>query len=468
MIESQSRLMLTAHPLQRIGAFTVAALARRSHPSDVDAEAFCQVVERLREEATRAALVRDTKQNFWLKCSLSFFPNSPMAHPSNGKKDDSVIIATVSRWRAMPEASSWPGADCVLCGRQAVRFYGKVDIPLAESDIYRNSTPRGHEGMALCWPCVVSFHALPYGCRLSGGPAAGLHSWDERLISRTTARQTRRNLQIFEVGAVTPDVELVREVIALRELRHYSSPVRADVELLLFTNNNRGQALTVEAMDQPLAEWLRRTARSPDLRRGFGVLIGAHWTPNQAAIVGLARNAFRAPDRILGAAAALLARSAERGVVPDYTADLAAICRSFAIEVEHMNPKDLTELEAVAARVAMLLATDDSGGKLKEFYATLKSPSRMQAWLLRRAVDWLLVAPKGADGPLVTARGNELLFDPDPDVRAWFNRRMLLVAVLEQLHANGWRPADAQQVAEELAEEQGADGLQILDAEGEE
>lgn len=142
-----NEVALTPHPLQRVGAYALAVLAGVPDPHRLSDDGFNDASKRMADDAVRAALGGDTKvpAGFWLKCSLSFFPNSPMNHPSNGKKSDGAIKDAVERWRAKPEEQSWPGVPCVLCGRDAVRFFGKLDVPLAESDAYRNNTPRGQD-----------------------------------------------------------------------------------------------------------------------------------------------------------------------------------------------------------------------------------------------------------------------------------------------------------------------------------
>nr|WP_055506818.1 hypothetical protein [Nonomuraea pusilla] len=455
--EERMRLELTAHPLQRIGAYALSILARCSDPRQVTQEALGKAMDEITEHAVTAALVRDTKREdaFWLKSSLSFFPNSPMFHPSNGKKSDTQIEEAVRRWRTMPKPAEHLEVPCVLCGRQAVKFFGKLDVPLAESHIYRNTTPRGHEGLALCWPCVCSFYALPYGCRLTGGPAIALHSWDERFLANTVSRQVSQNRQNFAMGTPAPGPR-AREIVALWALRHYGERVTSGVDLLVFSNNNKGQSLEVHALEQPLAEWLRRTSQMPQRRHAFGALLRAHRVGDQPGIVSLARNAFRSPDRILGTCARYLAaRVNDTSQVPDDASALAELCFSFVTEVMNVNEKDLAEIRATASRVATLLMPETSGGKLKQLYATLKEPSRMRSWLQSRAVTWTLNPPKegGADGPLVTARAFGLLFDPSADNPAWFHRQMLIMAVLEELHRCGWKPQDGEQVAKEVAVE---------------
>ncbi|WP_267595440.1 hypothetical protein [Carbonactinospora thermoautotrophica] len=453
--EQQHRLVLTAHPLQRVGAYALAELTGAEEPEKVTPEGFRTAVEKMTADAVRAAKVRDTKapDGFWLKVSLSFFPNSKMNHNAQLKKSDEELDAGIREWRTPPELASWPGVRCVLCGREAVGFYGKVDVPLAESHLYRNTTPRGHAGLALCWPCVCSFHALPYGCRLTGGPSIALHSWDERFLARVVSRQVERNHQHIVLGRAADKIP-AREVVALHALRHYGERLTAGVELLVFSNNNKGQTLEIHSLEQPLAEWLRKTARRPELRQGFAALLRAHAGPKSPGVVGLARNAFHDPERIPAACARYLADRFDRsGLVPSDAADLAGLCSSFAIEVMWMKENDLAEIKATAHSVALLLNRETSAGKLREFHSTLKDPGRMQAWLRTRAVEWTLNPPEGADRPLLGSRAFQLLFDTGSDNRAWFHRQLLFVAVLEELHRLGWRPADGAAVAKEITEE---------------
>nr|ATN28230.1 hypothetical protein [Streptomyces virginiae] len=454
-------MVLTAHPLQRVGAYALAALAGDVAPEDLAPVGFVRAVEQVTQHAVAAALVRDSQgaSGFWLKVSYSFFPNSPMNHPGNGKKSDDCVRAAIEAWRRLPDPETWPDAGCVLCGRRAVGFFGKVDVALAESEAYRNSVPRGHEGMALCHPCRASFHALPYGCQLTGGSSIALHSWDERFLKRAVTRQVERNLPLAETGDPGRRQADVREVVALTALRRYSERVAGGAELLVFNNNNRGQLLEQHGLEQSLAEWLRRTSRDPGLRRGFTALLQAHATKADPGVVALSRNAFRDPGRILGSGVRHVGRLVSDGS-PDRerVADLVALLYSFAIEVMLMNEKDLSEIRATAGRIAQLLSLESSGGRLRQFRALLKDSPRLRRWLTDQGVRRAIRPPDGSVGPLVTERGFTLLFDPGSDNPAWFHRDLLLVGVLEELSRLGWQAGDVEDSVE------GGDGDGDLDA----
>ncbi|MFY1686180.1 hypothetical protein ACN265_32170 [Micromonospora sp. WMMD730] len=452
---SAESVVLTPHPLQRVGAYALAVLAGAPDPHRLTRDAFDQAVSTMAEDATGAALVRDTKaaRGFWLKCSQSLFPNSKMNHmPTLGKRTDEEIGDGVRRWRTRPPEASWPGVPCALCGREAVGFFGKVDVPLAESNVYRNNTPRGHEGLALCWPCVCSFHALPYGCQLTGGSTVAVHSWDDQFLAHSVRRQVRGNRMVIGVGR-EPRKPPSREVLALRRLRDYEHRISAGIELIVFNNNNRGQTLETYALDQPLAEWLRATLTGGPHQGSFRPLLRAHQTADRPGIVNMARNAFRDPQRVVTTCGHYLAAAAVTGNHRPDTDRIAAICYSYTTEVLDMDDSTLKEIQGTAARVAALLAAQDSAGKIKAFHADFKQPARLRSWLRRQAVWWMLAPPASVPDPagaLVTTRGYELLFDPGADSNAWFHREVFLIAVLEELHRLRWRPSDAAKVAVEL------------------
>ncbi|WP_405856972.1 hypothetical protein OG407_09885 [Streptomyces sp. NBC_01515] len=456
----QSRLVLTAHPLQRIGAYALAALADRNRPEDLEPEDFNDAVEQMDRHAIQAALLRDSKaaNGFWLKSSLSLFPNSPMNHNSNGRRSDDAIRERIRTWHALADPATWPGVGCVLCGRPAVDFFGNRDVVLAESVSYRNTTPRGHAGMALCRPCHVSFYALPYGSQLTGGSSIAVHSWDERFLKRAVTRQVDRSLRLAETGDPSRRQTDVREVVALTSMRRYGERITDGVDLLVYNNFNGKPSLEAHSLEQPLAEWLRMTSRDPELRRGFTALLRAHATKIDPGVVALARNAFRDPARILARSVRYLGRLVT-GTAPDRerVAALAALLYSFATEVMLMNEKDLSEIRSTAGRIARLLSEETSGGKLRKFRADLKDSPKLRSWLTSRGVQWAVKPPKGSEGPLVTERAFTLLFAPGADNPAWFHRDLLLVGVLEELSRLGW------QAKEDTDEEEGDEELDALD-----
>ncbi|WP_103503388.1 MULTISPECIES: hypothetical protein [unclassified Streptomyces] len=480
-LTEQFRLTLTPHPLQRVGAFALATLADTT-PAELTPDGFHTAMDVLTRDTVRAS-VRESKapDGFWQKASLSFFPNAPMNHPGRYKgknaqgqpKTDQDVREAARRWLRMPDPATWPDADCALCGRAAVGWYGKRDMALAESEAYRNTTPRGHEGTALCYPCLCSFYALPYGSQLTGGSSTALHSWDERFTEYTVAHRTELNMAVAATGAA-PAKGHPREVLALLALRAYQEPVRAGVDLLVFNNNNRGQVLERHHLDQPLAEWLG-SHHTGGL--GFRVLVRSHRTPKTPGYGALARNAFRSPERILRTALRWLLRSAALPSLLEERKALTRLLNTFAEKVMQVQEKDLQEIRDVSRKLAHQLFKEESWGALKKLRMRVRDTSGLRRWLSAEGIRWACLDPEHPDnaikkelpGPLVTERAFLLLFDTAPDSRAWMHRELLFVGVLEELDALGWHLTGdhAEEANKELGDELSVEDDKLLqDEEG--
>ncbi len=447
---AQRTVVLTAHPLQRVGAFALAELVDLDHPDQVVPEKLDEATRVMTEHLLGTADVDSSKDpgGFWLGASYLFWPNSPM-NPTNRKKQSPQERRDrITQWRAFPDQAGWPGVPCSLCGRAACGYYGKVDVPLGASTAYRNTTPPDHAGLALCFACVSSFHALPYGCQIGGGRAAVLHSWDEDFLQRFVSVQVTRTRQqaVVQAEAATRPAYW-REVTALRQLRNHPRRLTAGVELIVFSNSNKEQVLDEHALEQPLAEWLRSTVRDPLRRDGFRYLGRAHRTKNVPGSAMLARLAFRSPQRVFTRVGYFLRTIlAESAAVPGEAPHLVPLSFSYAIEVLHVNENDVNRIRQLAEHIAEVMEPNRERGVLKAYENAHRDTRRLQDWLQKRAVSWTLTRPESQNEPFVTSEQWRLLFDPDG--RSWLHQDLLFIAVLEQLHHRGWRADDVDARAE--------------------
>lgn len=469
-VAEQRRLVLTPDPLQRVGAFALAALANAANPRDLGPGEFQGALGEVRRLAESAS-VKQSKEpgGFWQKVSLGYVPNSPVNHPGRykgsvitgpGKQDKRAktgedVRAAVRRWLTMPEVSEWPQAGCALCGREAVGFYGKKDVVLAESEAYLNLSPRGHLGVALCWPCLVSFYALPFGCRLTGGQSSVLFSWEETVLARFVTREVPRNLALAETGDGKRVSAESKEQEALRALRALPGRMGAGVELLVFNNNNQpgGQFLTSFGVGLPLAEWLRSTGRMPRRRRAFGTLVRVHYTATSHGFAVLAGHVFKNPGRIVATGGRGLARLLGQAK-PDFkqTAELADLLLSFATEVMQVNERDLAEIRTTARHIAVPLAKESGRGPLRQLRMRVRNPAQLRGWLTKEATAWAGREQNAAEGTFITPRALLLLCDPGSDNAGWLHRDLLLICVLEELAKAGWKSQEEPAPEDEVAE----------------
>ncbi|MGH3898029.1 MAG: hypothetical protein ACRDTA_07175 [Pseudonocardiaceae bacterium] len=443
--DAQHTVVLTPHPLQRVGAFALATLVDVDHPDQLRPEDFDRAISVMTEHVLATAAVETAQElgGFWLGVSYLLWPNSAMNTTNRKQLLPQQRRDRMAQWRALPDRVRWPGVPCSLCGRPACGYYGKVDVPLGASTAYRNTTPRDHDGLALCFPCVSCFHALPYGCQIGGGRAAALHSWDEHFLRRFVRIQVGRTRQSAVVGAgTTKPPPYWREVTALRHLRGHSRRLTAGVQLIVFSNSNKEQVLDEHVMEQPLAEWLRSTFHNRQRDRGYQYLVRAHRIKDVPGTAMLARQVFHDPQRVLSRAAGFLRRiSAESSAVPGEVSHLVPLCFSYAIEVLQVNDKDVGRIQQLAVHIAEALAPHRERGVLKGYENAHREPRRLQEWLRKRAVSWTLSRPDDRADPFVTSEQWRLLFDSDG--RARLHQDLLFIAVLEQLHQNGWQVDDA-------------------------
>lgn len=448
----QRRVALTPHPLQRVGAFALVAMAEVGSVDELHDDAFVKAVATAERDAVYAAQSGKGSENgfgWWHGViSNGFFPNSPLHYASRWSKPQARD--EVHNWRATPDPTAWPDAPCALCGRQAVGFYGKRDVPLGESTLYRNTTPRGHEGFALCYPCLCCFHALPYGCVLAGGPAAAVHSWDDRMLRHLVDQRVQENQRLITLGSKPPKAERYqREWVALDSLRDY--PYKpAGLELMVFSNSNRDATLDVHAVEQPLAAWLREQAHGP----GWHVLRKAHQTTDVPdGTRRLARFAFTSPDRILITAVGWLVH-VPGGRLAEAATVMQAV-KSYVKQVIGMSEKDIGEIESLGDRIATLVIESKKSKPLMDFFVQYRKDGRgLRRWLERHAVDWATDHPKSL--PLLTMGASRALFDAG--LRGPLNRHLLLVAVLAELHNQGWKPDLTDEEKEQLAAALSQDG----------
>lgn len=462
--ESTLSIRLTAHPMQRAGAFALALLAAEGrlramkHPEELTPEEirFANDVMTADLEATVDAADSEQPGGFWLSISYMFWPNCPI-NPTNRKKlRREELRDKLHQWRDLPDTETLLEAPCVLCGRRACGWYGKVDIPLAASASYRNTTVPGHEGLALCRGCLLSFYAVPYACEIGGGRAALVHTWDDRFLAYVTGRQARRMLGKASLtsAATSSSLPNSRQCRVVEALRGYEEDLTDGVELLVFTNSNKEQELTVQSLEQPLAEWIRESAHGPHTV-GWNYLCRAHHTEKTPGIFRLAGNLFDKPHHLVSSAVSYTSRITEETErVPGEILALAETCFSYASKVLMLSETESHEIRKLAHKIAEEVSGDLS--ELKKYLQAQKQPKTLREWLHRKAVDTTLRSRTRE--PFVTEQQWLLLFDSEE--RNYLHRDLLFLGVLAKVHelSPAWRDdPNARQELEEVIDSNGTD-----------
>ncbi|MGW0669932.1 hypothetical protein [Streptomyces sp. NPDC002746] len=452
--EQQHQVLLTASPLQRVGAFALATLAKVDHPGQLTAERFTTVTGTMTRHLLATADVAKAADagGFWLSASYMLWPNSKINPTARGKQSPAGRRELIMQWRAVPDPADWPGAPCAYCDRPACKWFGKVDIPLGASSEHRNTTAPGHEGTPLCYPCVACLWAFPYGAQLSGGRATAIHSWDDVFLAPVTRLAVQRTLAAAQAPPnKTKPGPYARELAALSAVRAYGQRLHSGVELIVLSNSNKEQFLRTQEMSQPIAQWLRSTVTEPNRRTGYQALVAAQATKAVPGEAFLAKRAFGDSTAILFRTTAnLLDRFSAKGAIPVEAMGLAPLVYSYCIEVLNMDEKDVARIQDLARRLATLLGQDSRRGPFTTFMRANAKGGNLYGWFRSQSVEWLLkTRPDKMQRTLLPVEDYRLLFDDD---RAWPHRRLLVFAVMEALVEDNWQPKGSTEELEDIAD----------------
>jgi hypothetical protein len=446
-------VVLTASPLQRIGAFALAALAEVSHPERLTDETLTAAVERMTSDllATAGVAKAADPRGFWLGASYFLWPNSKLNPTARGKQSPAERRRLIGEWRARRDSADGPGVPCSYCGRAACDWFGKVDIPLGASVAHRNTTAPGHEGTPLCFACVASLWAFPYGTSLSGGRAAAIHSWDDDFLAEVTRNAVHRTLAAAAAGQAKTGKPgaYARELWVWSAVRAYIPRITAGVELIVLSNSNQEQILATQELTQPIAEWLQLTNSDRDRRAGYPALVATQATQKVPGEAFLAKRAFTRPAQVLNTAIDhLLAGVSAAALIPASTSALAPLVYSYCYEVLTMDDKDVERIRELAQRLARLLGQDNRPGPFRDFIRANCKGGNLHGWFRSKGVDWLLFPrPEGTPAVLLPVRDYRLLFE---DERSWSWRRLLVFGVLETLGEAGWQPKGSHEELQEI------------------
>lgn len=443
----------TPHPLQRLGAFSLAALAHQRHPDELHVDTFGQAVETMTEHLVSAAAFAKAKDAkgaampgaFWLACGSWLWPNQPgFSHPGNRVKRTASERADAARtWRAPPEPHAWPDADCVLCHRPAVGHYDKTNIPLAASGSYINTTAPGTRGWALCWGCLTSMWAAPYGSLIHAGACVSLVSADDHQQAAFTTRQVRRTRRIAQTGNNQPLTgQFLREQYTVRHIRELTTDqIHAGVQLIVWSNHNQTPECTPHLLDTETVRWLHSTAR-PDRATAWADLCRVFHTPKATGFAALSTTILNQPSTVPTRVINHLLSRANDTTIPAAATRLTPLITSYAEEVLNMPAEPRDDILTLAEAITSLITADKASGTaspLSGFIEKSKTPGTFKDWLMNRGVHWAKNHP--TSGPLFTTRQFELLFSPR-DEHTWWWRQLLRAAVVSKLGERGYVPTD--------------------------
>jgi CRISPR-associated protein Cst1 len=266
-------LALTAHPLQRTGAWAVAVLAGRGHPDEVTTADLDAVTARIVRDVVRAATAgKDQPAYDWWKVLYALFPNAKPTHASR-PRDAAVLTGEVQQFFAADRAEDLP-LRCVFCGATAGTLWSKSMLPMFDTTKFRNTLPPGTVGWPVCRACRIAVWAMPYGAAVTAGSATVLTCDDDTIERKLAADNCDRAARIQQVGFSSLPSNASPEAVTLWALRNYATRPEATsrpvaTTLWMFKNDNQEPWLRVTATRLAVVGFLRALPTEPAAERGW-------------------------------------------------------------------------------------------------------------------------------------------------------------------------------------------------------
>ncbi len=346
-------LVVSLHPLQAAGAWAVAVLAGRAHPSEVTDADVDAVADRLAVWYGAAGSVGKDEAGYGLwKVLFNLFPNSPVTHNSR-PRDAGELAARVADDVFGPDSDDAGWVD-VLDGRPAGVSWGKDRFPMVDSVRLVNLRPTlDVEGWPVRRANRVALWALPFGCVNHPARSWVVSTRDEAAAAAWFGSVVATNVATFvDGGAVTvPPITAWAELEVLRIVGSLPREVRrAGATVFGFKNENQAQpALVVASVSAAGLEFYR--GLDPAARAGWDALVEGAGTAKTPGRVRVAQALFESTEPGRPSFVEFARRQLRSGLVEGAAEVAALICRHYR-EVEGMEAAVTEACEHVAVGVA--------------------------------------------------------------------------------------------------------------------
>jgi CRISPR-associated protein Cst1 len=477
-------LHLTGHPMQRCGAWAVAALAdlaRRdlsgqaeqeavhagrsrassgTTPEDVTAHELDGVVLRIAGDVAEAAVAQPGSAAYdWWKVLFALYPNSPPTH-ARRERDRKAMRQETGRLLG-PDMADAVMRPCTFCGVPCSTLWAKSLLPMFDTTRALNTLPPGSAGWPVCRACRVSLWALPYGAWLTAGSATVLTCTDPEVERRFVLGNVKRALRIQQTGFISLPAGAGPEAVTLAALEEHSTatfsthtaiaPERASggsakgtapaATLWMFKNDNQEPWLRVSGTRVGVVKFLHLVRADSDAREGWRRLQRALERRDGSNAIILDGATARARllfdsedevgDRLLRELDRRLRKLDRRLCRLEEISDavLRQWCVLAHLYLEVMHEMDTSKLTPVADLFVKWISLDASRGRFNEFHRASGS-----AWELHRL--YRNVCGRLALDRTIPETAKDLTVDlvcPLFEQRGWRIRVALYTAVLTGL-----------------------------------
>jgi CRISPR-associated protein Cst1 len=463
-------ISLTGHPLVDVGFAVIAAFSGKDSLETI-------------EEADLEEVAAYIRENYVVNPMKSFltvaFPNSGFTNPSyeaTPEKRVQYADRILYAWRTGEPATS---ERCVFTGLPAVQRAYRQHVPLLTGEGVINYFPYGDAGLPVSGIALLAIQACPLGCAKVRGRLLAVHSpsWPVMLyFAKTFLGDNRRGI----VGARAtgqsklPEQDSRAGTLLLERLMDcyaaFSAPggQAESVTAYHWTNSGQGAQLSIFQIPLEISRFVRhamsapyRTAWDGMRRRGWQIVQGVRGRSGSAsgapAYNVMYEDMLRLPDSASTFIRRYLLRMPGRSTRPgdprgtySIRADVDLISFSmtelFLREVMKVNPNRIELIRRFGDTIADHVLTENDRALFRNLLMASEY-GHLRAVINKAGLERL----KRGKPPLVDFDTYVAIFEEGEELafgRWRLARDLVIIRVIERLHAEGWITAHAEELPE--------------------
>jgi CRISPR-associated protein Cst1 len=470
--EEDFMLKYTGHPLVDVGAATIAAFAEKTDPAqltEVD-------LDRVAEYMTRQYIVNPLKSFLTVA-----FPNSGFTQPAFEKQPERRLAYAHQVLRAYrPDTAVLSDRLCAFSGEPAHVMAYRQHIPLLTGEDTINFFAEGDSGLPVSGKVMLCLQALPLGCAKSAGRLLAVHSDNAELtfhFAQSFLEDNRRAIQLAQQEGSSKLAEprlsmrtlLIETLLRAKRMQEDAKEDGRPFSITAYHLSNSGQdpSLSIYYLPLSLIGFLR-DALTVNYQKDWQAMVQRAWEvppqkkkgkPSDAPDVAnkpfeprrnfLYEDLFKLPDNARQFLRTYFLRVALKWAKQDSsdprqtysTKDEMGLVswKMTSLFLRRIMGMDKTRVEQIKV-MADGLAAYVSGQNDRRFFRNFFTEQRYDIFR-NELLKVNLAHVKRGNVPIVTLDPYIEVFEEGDEVARpdWrLARDLVLIRMIEQLHATGW------------------------------
>lgn len=480
-------LKYTGHPFVDVGVATIAAFAGKRDPGQLTVDDLDRMADYIERE-----YVRNPLKSFLTVA----FPNSGFTNPAYERDMDKRLTYARNVLRAFRTEAPTLDVPCVFTGESAaaVSFdvYGQLTpgmafrqhIPLLTGEGVINFHPYGQAGLPVSGKAMLALQAFPLGCAKCAGRLLAVHSDNEEITYDFAAAFLVSNRQAVQLAQQAGSAKmpehprrqhtLLIETLLEADQKRRDALIEATPFSLTayhFTNLGQNADLTIYHLPFETIGFLQ-TMHEARFERSWRTIVARAWemalpkkpksdddSTFEPRVNHLYEDVFRLPGNAAHFVRTYFLRQPlhqarqglsdpRLGYSPRRESDLISwsITEQFLRRIMHMEQERIDQIRSLGDRLAEYVSRLNDRRFFRDFY-TLQNYGYLRTLLIRAN----LVQVKGGGKPLFGLDPYLLVFEEGDEVARidWrLSRDLVLIRMIEQLHALGWLGEQPELLAE--------------------